>query len=312
MISFVGAGPGDIELVTIKGKRRLEEAEAVIYDRLINPLLLFYCKPDCEFIYVGKTPYQKSMKQETINQLLLDTSKEKTKVVRLKGGDPEIFGRLTEELETAAGKNIEFEIIPGITSASGTAAYNGIPLTERGQARSVTFMTGHLKEEQSAAFPLLSSEQTVCVYMGIEALPDFIPHLLKNGFTSSTKIAVISWGTYGRQKKAVGTLSTILSLITDEKITNPAMILIGDTVSRESQFNWFEKLPKFGQRYLLVSTHSPSIDELIQYTSAGADIWWHQVGEKRDTRFDAVSERYLAEQQFEEIIFADQAAERLF
>lgn len=312
MISFVGAGPGDLELLTVKGKRRLQEADAVIYDRLVNPLLLFYCKVDCDFIYVGKTPYQKSMKQEMINQLLIDTDKKYAQVVRLKGGDPGIFGRLTEELETVTSEGISFEIIPGITAASGTAAYNGISLTERARARAVTFMTGHVKENELAAFPVLTKEQTLCVYMGVEALPSFITHLSSNGFSPRTEIAVISWGTYGRQKKVTGTLSTILPMIVEAGLKNPAMILIGEVVSSEQKFNWFEKLPNYGLRCLLVSTRSPTIDELIQYTSAGADVWWHQVGEKRDLRFDSISDRYLAEQTFEQIIFMEQAAEGVF
>ena len=312
MISFVGAGPGDIELLTLKGKKRLQEADAVIYDRLVNPLLLFYCKPDCVFLYVGKTPYQSSMQQETINQLLLDTQKNHSKIVRLKGGTPEIFGRLTEELEVVSGNNIAFEIIPGVSSAGGSVAYNGIPLTERGQARAVTFMTAHLKMNEEVLLPEHSAEQTLCIYMGIEALPKLILQLVNQGFSANTKIAVISWGTYGRQKKVCGTFSTIEGLIAKERVKNPAMILIGEVVSNERRFNWFEQLPAFGKRYLLVSTRSPTIDELIHYTSAGADIWWHQVGEMRDKRFDPISGRYLSEQQFEEVKFIDSTSEKLF
>lgn len=312
MISFVGAGPGDIELLSLKGKRRLEEADIVIYDRLVNPLLLHFCQKKCKFIYVGKTPYQKSMKQETINQILIEAQINYKNVVRLKGGDPEIFGRLTEELETVSSNHFTFEIIPGITSASGTAAYNGIPLTEREQARSVTFMTGHFKNDQVSHFPVLGIEQTLCLYMGTEALKKFIPHLFELDFGSETKIAVISWGTYGRQKKVTGNLDTILSLIEVEKIVNPAMILVGEVVAREQEFNWFEKLSLYGKKYLLVSTRSPKITELIYYTEQGADIWWHQVGEKRDRRFDEISDRYLAEQTFEEIIFVEEEAKKIY
>ena len=155
-------------------------------------------------------------------------------------------------------------------------------------------------------------EQTLCIYMGIEALPKLILQLVNQGFSANTKIAVISWGTYGRQKKVCGTFSTIEGLIAKERVKNPAMILIGEVVSNERRFNWFEQLPAFGKRYLLVSTRSPTIDELIHYTSVGADIWWHQVGEMRDTRFDPISERYLSEQQFEEVKFIDSTSEKLF
>ena len=212
MISFVGAGPGDIELLTLKGKKRLQEADAVIYDRLVNPLLLFYCKPDCVFIYVGKTPYQSSMQQETINQLLLDTQKNHSKIVRLKGGTPEIFGRLTEELEVVSGNNIAFEIIPGVSSAGGSTAYNGIPLTERGQARAVTFMTAHLMMNEEVLLPEHSAEQTLCIYMGIEALPKLILQLLTKVFLRIRRLQSLAGGPMEDKRKCAGHFQRLKAL----------------------------------------------------------------------------------------------------
>lgn len=303
LISFVGSGPGDFELITVKGLRRLKQADVVIYDRLVNPLLLFHCKKTCEFIYVGKTPYQPTIKQSEINQRLISSSK--AKIVRLKGGDPEIFGRLTEELTAVKAANLNYEIIPGITAASGSAAYNGFSLTERGLARSVTIMTGHLKNGDTQQLPVMTQDQTLCLYMGVEALPKFIPHLLKNNFSKETKIAVIGWGTYGRQKTLVATLETVQAKLEKTEIKNPALIVIGEVVASHEEFNWFQNLPKFGEKILLVAQRPPKISELIFYTEQGADIWWQQVGEKRDRRFDAVSERYLAEQKFDTIISID-------
>lgn len=312
MISFVGAGPGDIELLTVKGQRLLQEADAVIYDRLVNPLLLFHCKQDCQFIYVGKTPYQKTMKQEEINQLLLKTNQKYPRVVRLKGGDPAIFGRLTEELETVAKAGLPFEVVPGITSASGTAAYSGISLTERGKARSVTFMTGHLKDNNQQTLPVLGQEQTICLYMGMESLAKFLAHLQEQGFAPTTKLAVISWGTYGRQQKVVGDLTNILPKIQQAGIKNPAMTIIGEAVQAESTFSWFDQLPKFGERLLLVASKAPAMEDLMAFTSQGADVWWHQVGDQRDQRFDEISERYLSEQTFCQVLFIDEQAKQAY
>ncbi|GCF95390.1 hypothetical protein NRIC_32810 [Enterococcus florum] len=312
MISFVGAGPGDIELLTVKGQRLLQEADAVIYDRLVNPLLLFHCQKTCQFIYVGKTPYQETMKQEAINQLLIDTHQKHFRIVRLKGGDPVIFGRLTEELETVSAAEIPFEVVPGITSASATAAYNGISLTERGKARSVIFMTGHLKDNDQQTFPVLGQKQTICLYMGMEALPKFITHLQEQGFTRNTDIAVISWGTYGRQQKVVGDFTDIEAKIKRAGIKNPAMTFIGEAVQAEASFSWFDQLPKFGEYILLVASKAPTMEELRTFTSQGADIWWHQVGEHRDTRFDEVSERFLSEHSFYQVLFMDEQAKKAY
>lgn len=312
MISFVGAGPGDIELLTVKGQRLLQEADAVIYDRLVNPLLLFHCKQTCQFIYVGKTPYQNTMKQGEINRLLLESQQSYPRVVRLKGGDSVIFGRLTEELEAVAAAGISFEVVPGITAASGTAAYSGVSLTERGKARSVTFMTGHLKNDDQQSFPVFGQEQTICLYMGMEALPKFLKHLQQQGFATDTDIAVISWGTYGRQQKVVGDFTTIQAKITQAGMRNPAMAIIGGSVKAEAKFSWFDQLPRFGERLLLVASKKPTIEELISFTSQGADIWWHQVGEKRDRRFDEISERYLSEQSFCQVLFIDEQAKAVY
>jgi len=311
MITFVGAGPGDLELLTCKGQRRLSSAEVVIYDRLVNPLLLFHCPPNCKFIYVGKQPYQDSIGQAAINQFLLNAHQNADKVVRLKGGDPEIFGRLAEEIAVVQQAVIPFEIIPGITAASGAAAYSGFPLTRRGQAGSVCFMTGYTKQGSFEQLTSLSLQQTICLYMGMESFRQTLPQLL-DVFPETTPIALVQWGTYGRQKKVSGTLATIAARLAEHKLQNPAIIIIGAVVAQHTTFDWYERLPLKGQRLLLIASRPPQISELIHYTEQGADLWWHQVGPKRDRRFDEISERYLAEHAFEQIKFIDEAAKAAY
>lgn len=311
MISFVGAGPGDIELVTVKGQRLLAQADAVIYDRLANPLLLYHCKKTCDFFYVGKTPYQPSMKQTDINQLLVEIPKTHQRVVRLKGGDPEIFGRLTEELSIVRDEGYLFEIVPGITAASGSAAYSGWSLTKRGVARGVTFLTGYVKENHINHTITLPKDQTLCLYMGIEALKNLLPKL-KQSETETINIAVVEWGTLGRQRSVFGTIDTIEKQLQEEKIQNPAMILIGEAMSKKERFPWFEQLERATERILIVSTNPPVMDELVSYTSKGADVWWHQVGEMRDVRFDEVSRRIREEIDFSTILFKSEQSEVLY
>ncbi|MDK2780002.1 MAG: hypothetical protein PWP61_299 [Trichococcus sp.] len=312
MIHFVGAGPGDPELMTAKGVRLLQQADVVIYDRLVNPLLLFHCKQECIFIYVGKTPDRLSIKQAEINENLIKTAESYDSVVRLKGGDPAIFGRLTEELEACQAAGVRFDIIPGITAASGTASYSGISLTQRGVATSVTFTTGRLIDNEKNTFRQLLNGQTVCLYMGVEALDRFVEAALEQGMKAEMPILITQWGTYGRQTKLQGTLSNIRQKIKATKIENPAMILLGEVVHAGKRFDWFSDLPEKGKSKLYVSTNRPDMDMLLEQTQKGADVWWMQVGEERDRRFDAVNSHYLAEQHFDTLIFADAAAKNIY
>lgn len=312
MISFVGAGPGDMELISAKGVRLLQEAEVVIYDRLVNPLLLFYTKPNCQLVYVGKTPYRKTFSQEEINSVLLASAEKYSCIVRLKGGDPGIFGRLTEELAAISARQLPFEIVPGITAASGSGVYSGIPLTERGVARSVTMLTGHFKAGQSFKVPKLDSQQTVCLYMGIEALAQFIEEIKKQSFPESTPVAVISWGTYGWQQKIIGTIENILSKVENSEIRNPAMIIFGEVVNNSPSYDWFSSLSDYGNSILCVSSRPPKISELIEKTKNGAGLWWHQVGGNRDKRFDEISHQFMKEHHFSTVIYTDEKAKEWY
>ena len=312
MIHFVGAGPGDPELMTAKGVRLLQHADAVIYDRLVNPLLLFHCKQDCRFIYVGKTPDRPSIRQAEINGKLIETAESYESVVRLKGGDPVIFGRLTEELEACQNAGMRFDITPGITAASGTAGYSGISLTQRGVATSVTFTTGRLVDNEKNTFQQLLNGQTVCLYMGVEALDRFVEAALAQGMSARMPILITQWGTYGKQVKSQGTLADIRQKISETKIENPAMIILGEVVHAGERFDWFSDLPEKGESILYISTNRPDMYALLEQTQKGADVWWMQVGEGRDRRFDAVNSHYLAEQHFDTIIFDDAAAKNIY
>jgi len=312
MIHFVGAGPGDPELITAKGVRYLQHADAVIYDRLVNPLLLFHCKNNCRFIYVGKTPDRPSIKQAEINAKLIETASSHESVVRLKGGDPAIFGRLTEELDACQEAGIRFDITPGITAASGTASYSGISLTQRGIATSVTFTTGRLIANEKNTFKQLLNGQTVCLYMGVEALDRFVEAGLAQGLKAEMPILITQWGTYGRQSKLQGTLADISQKVSVAKIENPAMIILGEVIHAGERFDWFSELPQKGESKLYVSTRNPDLDGLLEQTQNGADVWWVQVGAERDRRFDAVNRHYLAEQHFDTLIFDDAAAKNIY
>ncbi len=277
-ISFVGAGPGDLGLITEKGLKCIREAEVILYDRLANPRLLREANDNCEFIYCGKLPNRHTMRQEMINQTLVTFSKDGKYVVRLKGGDPSVFGRVGEEAEEASKHDIPFEIIPGITSSIATAAYAGIPVTHREYSTSFTLRTGHKCMENEDLIESNCSDQlgdTLAYYMGVSNLPKICTHLIKNGKSKDTPVAVIQWGTFGKQKVVEGTIETIVSVIEKEEITNPAMTIIGDVVKLRSKISWFEKKKYFGRKILLAKgTASVEKNGLETFLSEnGAEVY---------------------------------------
>lgn len=308
MISFVGAGPGDLELITAKGVRLLQQADVVIYDRLVNPLLLYHCKKECRFLYAGKTPYKKSMTQAEICGLLQQQDPSEA-IVRLKGGDPAIFGRLSEEIAAVTAFGHAFEVVPGITAASGVAAYQGMSLTERHRAPGVLFLTGHAAENDTPVYPFLDPEQTICLYMGVQALPAFLRHLLAQGFTEQTPVMIVSWGTTGFAADVSGTIATIEGELAKSTVRNPAMIIIGQIILSQPDRAWFSQLPDFGRTIKVVATRKPLMTELIRYTEQGIALWWQQVGADRDRRFDEVGRYYEQDHSFSETVFLDAKAE---
>ncbi|HZG59457.1 MAG TPA: uroporphyrinogen-III C-methyltransferase [Anoxybacillus sp.] len=243
-VYLVGAGPGDPELITVKGLRCIQEADVILYDRLINDQLLSYAKPEADLIYCGKLPNYHTMKQETINYFLVKLAKKGKIVVRLKGGDPFVFGRGGEEAETLAKHNIEFEIVPGITSGIAAAAYAGIPVTHRDFSSSVAFITGHKQKGSNEDVKwenLAKGVDTLAIYMGISNLPYIREQLLKHGKSPHTPVAIVQWGTLLEQKTVTATLGTILETVKQHRIENPSMIIIGEVVTLRNKINWFEQ-----------------------------------------------------------------------
>lgn len=241
-VSLVGAGPGDPELLTLKALRRLQAAEVILHDRLVSNEILALANPDAKTLYVGKARSRHSLPQEDINQALVDWARQGKRVVRLKGGDPFIFGRGGEELETLARAGVSFEVIPGVTAAAGCGAYAGIPLTHREHAQSVRFVTGHLKNGSSDLdWPALARPgQTLVFYMGLSSL-DVIRHELQNhGLPGDTPLALIEQGTTARQRVHTGTLSHLPDSLSQGLIQPPTLIIVGSVVSLHEQLTWFE------------------------------------------------------------------------
>ncbi|SDB90021.1 siroheme synthase CysG [Acinetobacter boissieri] len=239
-VYLVGAGPGDPELLTLKALRLMQQSDVVIYDRLVSAPILELCRRDADKIYVGKSRSNHSVPQDGINQLLVQYAKEGKRVCRLKGGDPFIFGRGGEEIQELFAENISFQVVPGITAASGCAAYAGIPLTHRDYAQSVRFLTGHLKEG-SPELPwkeLVYENQTLVIYMGLVGLDTICKQLIAHGQCENMPVALVSKGTTADQKVVIGTLSNIVSKIHQHDIQAPTLTIIGDVVQLREQLQW--------------------------------------------------------------------------
>lgn len=240
-VFLVGAGPGDPDLITVKGVKAIEQADVILYDRLVNQTLLDYASSEAKLVYCGKHPNHHSLPQEEINDLLVDLAQNGNTVTRLKGGDPFIFGRGGEEAEQLAAANIQFEIVPGITSGVAAPAYAGIPVTHRDYSSSVAFVTGVIKEEVDADDywkSLVHGPDTLCIYMGVKKLPDICTMLLKHGKKEDTPIALVHYGTTDNQQTVTGTLTDIVERA--EGIKNPAMIIVGEVVKLRDKISWFE------------------------------------------------------------------------
>lgn len=243
-VYLVGAGPGDPDLITVKGLRCLQSADVILYDRLVNPELLKQAREGSKLVYCGKLPNYHTMKQETINHFLVKYAKKGLQVVRLKGGDPFVFGRGGEEAEECRMNEVPFEIVPGITSGIAASAYAGIPVTHRTLSKSFAFITGHQAGDVAAEHQwshLAKAVDTICVYMGVSYLSTIAKQLIQNGKSAQTPIALIHWGTFHDQKTVVGTLETIVDRVREAQISNPSMIVIGEVVRLHNRLNWFQE-----------------------------------------------------------------------
>ena len=272
-VYLVGAGPGDAGLLTLRGAELLRLADVVVYDLLVNPALLRLARADAEIISRGK---RTEFSQEQITALMVSKAREGKCVVRLKGGDPYIFGRGGEEAEALAAEKIYFEVVPGVSSIVAAPNYAGIPLTHREHCSSFTVFTGHsdsadaataLRYEQIAKIP-----GTKIVLMGTENLGDWTKSLVAHGMPPETPVAIIQRGTLGRQKSVSGTLATIAKLAAEKKISPPALTVVGDVVKLSGKLNWFEKLPLFGKKIVVTRRTGQAGKFAKRLAELGADV----------------------------------------
>lgn len=274
-VYLVGAGPGDPKLLTLRGKECLEQADVVLYDYLANPVLLSHAPPQAERIYVGRRGKGQYQPQEATNRMLIERASRGQIVVRLKGGDPFVFGRGGEEAEALAAAGVYFEVVPGVTAAVAAPAYAGIPVTHRTMASTVTFVTGHEDPDKSATaleWPrLASSHGTLVFLMGMKNLPSIVSNLITEGRPSTTPVALIRWGTRAAQRTVVGTLADIVEKAQQAKLEPPTVVVVGEVVRLREQLNWFERRPLFGKRVLMTRAKEQAGELAGLLAAAGAE-----------------------------------------
>ncbi len=276
-VVLVGAGPGDTGLLTLKGEKYIKQADCLVYDRLSSPQLLSMAKAGCELIYVGKENHKHVMKQDAINELLYEKSKCHELVVRLKGGDPYVFGRGGEEALYLVERNVDVEVVPGVSSSVAALAAAGIPITHRGIAKGFQVITAHSRKDEEADidYSLLTDETITCVFlMGLAHVKSIAAGLIKAGRRADTPAAVISNGTLAAQRKCIGTLADIGEKIEKEKLTSPAIIVVGDVVSLNDRLDFFEKRPLFGRKITVpyIETMAGTNELISKLQQLGADV----------------------------------------
>ncbi|MCC2641239.1 MAG: hemD [Nitrospira sp.] len=275
-IFLVGAGPGDPKLLTLRGKECLEQADVILYDYLANEALLGHAAPQAERLYVGRRGRGRYRDQSEINRLMIDRARAGKTVVRLKGGDPFVFGRGGEEAEAVAIAGLEFEVVPGVTAAVAAPAYAGIPVTHRTMASTVTFVTGHedpTKDRSGIEWPRLAMAHGTLVFlMGMTNLPKIVRCLRAEGKEGTTPAAVIRWGTRMSQQTVVGTLDDIVDKSAAARLEPPTVIVVGEVVRLREHLNWFERRPLFGKRVLVTrpKAQAPEFSRLIAVSGGEA------------------------------------------
>ena len=278
MIYLVGSGPGDSGLFTIKGVRCMEEADAVVYDRLAPEALLKHAKPEAESIYVGKRPGNPTMSQGEINDLLVELGRAGKTVVRLKGGDPYIFGRGGEEALALIEAGLPFEVVPGVTSGVAAPAYAGIPVTHRNVSTSVVFVTGHEDPTKGRSdvdwARIAKGADTLVLYMGVGRLKEISTELVAAGRSPETPVACVRWGTIPEQRTVTGTLEDIAERVAEADLKPPAITVVGDVVAlREAGLDWYERRPLFGRCVVVTRARAQAGELSVELERLGAEVY---------------------------------------
>lgn len=276
-VSLVGAGPGDLGLVTFRARELIGQADVLVYDYLVHPELVKWCKPECEVVYVGKRAGFHSVPQDEIEALLVKHAKDGKHVVRLKGGDPFVFGRGGEEARTLSRDGIPFEVVPGVTAALAAGAYAGIPLTQRNTSSALIFLTGHedpTKHELQIDWRSYGSlkNATLAIYMGMGHLAFIMTELQAGGMSPSMPAAVVQWASLGRQRSVSATVSTLAEKVAEAGLAAPAIIFVGEVVTGHEQIDWYEHLPLFGRRIAITRTRDQNSELREKLETLGAEV----------------------------------------
>jgi uroporphyrinogen III methyltransferase/synthase len=277
IVHLVGAGPGDLGLVTFRAKELVSAADVLVYDYLVHPELVKWCRAECEIVYVGKKAGCHTVPQEEIEALLVKHAQAGKKVVRLKGGDPYIFGRGGEEARSLAKAGVAFEVVPGVTAALAAGAYAGIPLTYRNLSTSLVLLTGHEDPNKQTSqvdwrsFGALKNT-TLAIYMGMGRLEFILGELQAGGLAAETPAAVVQWASLGRQRSVTGTVATLAGLVKDSGLAAPAIIFVGEVVRDHEAIDWFEHLPLFGKRVAITRTRDQNSELREKLEALGAEV----------------------------------------
>src|SRR6266581_4974149 len=275
-VYLVGAGPGDLGLVTLRAKECIEQADVIVHDHLANPEMLGWARDEAEIIYAGKKAREHALNQEEINAVLVEKARGGKEVVRLKGGDPFVFGRGAEEAKAIVDAGIAFEVVPGITSAIAAPAYAGIPVTHRAENSHVTFFTGHedpAKPESAIDYAALAKlGGTQVMLMGVERLEAITREMLKQGVRADLPVALVRWATTGRQETRTGTLQDIAQRAIDRGFEAPAVAVFGEVVKLRKDLNWYEKRPLSGKRIVVTRTRKQASALSNKLRALGAHV----------------------------------------
>jgi uroporphyrinogen III methyltransferase/synthase len=277
IVYLVGAGPGDLGLVTFRARELIAAADVLVYDYLVHPEMLAWCRADCEKIYVGKRPHLHALPQEEIEKLLVARARKGKHVVRLKGGDPLVFGRGGEEARRLAADKVPFEIVPGVTAALAAGAYAGIPLTQRNTSSALIFLTGHEDPEKHElqidwrSYGALKNA-TLAIYMGMGHLRHILEELVVGGLAPDTPAAAVQWASLGRQRSVTGTAATLAGLVEKDKLGAPAIVFVGHVVRDHAAIDWFERLPLFGRRIVVTRTREQTSSLRARLETFGAEV----------------------------------------